>query len=224
MDGLGFWGYALLAVVIAVSLSSVELLTKHQSRSLREIFASGYYVGFALLNAFFCFLVYWALPSLSGTLFSADLPIGVDTGLGRALAAALGYLVVARLSFLDITTKTGETYGAGFDAIYNGVAQYLLRHHNRRLRRAIRADFFTLYSEVGFPAFLAAAELQATQLDATERTFYQDRISLALMAGEEQEAGKALLLYQLLREHDSSQHAAELIRQRHKDLKPAPED
>lgn len=158
MSGLEFVGYALLAVAIAVILSSVELLTKHQSRSLREIFASGYYVGFALLNAFFCFLVYWTLPWLSGALFNAQLPIDVDTGLGRALAAALGYLVVARLSILDITTKTGETYGAGFDAIYNGVAQYLLRHHNRRLRRAMRADFFTLYDEVGFPAFLAAAE------------------------------------------------------------------
>lgn len=49
-------------------------------------------------------------------------------------------------------------------------------------------------------------------------------MSLALMQGEDKRAEKALLLYQLLREHDSSQHAAELIRQRYRDLsKSAPE-
>ena len=59
---LNFWAYGLLAAVIAVVVSSAELVTKYEALSLREIFRSGYYYGFAALNGFFCFLVYWILP------------------------------------------------------------------------------------------------------------------------------------------------------------------
>lgn len=40
---LSFWLYGLVAVTIALLLSSVELLNQHHSRRLQEIFFSRYY-------------------------------------------------------------------------------------------------------------------------------------------------------------------------------------
>lgn len=211
-----FLGYGLLAVLIAVVLSSVELLTKHQSRSLGEIFGSIFYFYFALLNAVFCFLVYWALPGLSGTVLEANLPIDIKSGLGRAVAAGLGYLVIARLSILDVTTKAGETYGAGFDAIYNAFAQYFLRHHSGRIRKTIRDDFFKVYSDLEHTpeAFVDAAKLLSTQLEAAEKAQYEERLKLALASPEDRVAERSLSLYQLIRDHTTSQQETEqLLRQ-----------
>src|SRR5437762_3497689 len=93
-----FAGYALVAVLIAVILSSIELLTRYQGRTFSEIFCSWHYVWFALLNAVFCFLVYWALPYLGNLVVEPKLAGSINDGLIRALTAGLGYLVIARLS------------------------------------------------------------------------------------------------------------------------------
>lgn len=206
-----FWLYGLLAVFIAVALSSVELLTKHQSFSPREIFASGYYLGFASLNAIFCFLVYWVLPGLSESLLHTDLPLKIDEGLGRSLAAGLGYLVIARLSILDMTTRTGETYGAGIDGIYNGFAQYCLRRLNGRIREQTRNDFFQVYGDIPPEAFVQAARLLSRELEGAEKTKYDERLKLALAAPEEQVTERCLSLYLLIRNHTTSKAEAERV-------------
>lgn len=212
-----FWGYGLLAVGIAVVLSSVELLTKHQSRGLREIFLSVDYFWFALLNVFFCFLVYWTLPGISGTVLNAEFPLDVKTGLGRALAAGLGYLVIARLSILDITTKAGETYGAGVDAVYNAFAQYFLRRHSHRIRTGMRNDFFKIYEEMkGSPgAFTTAAQILYAQLEGAERARFDERLQLTQAVPDTRVEERCLGLYQLIRDHTNSRKDADdLIRRR----------
>ena len=111
-----FIGCAFLAVVIALSFSSIELLTKYQSRSLREIFCSRYYVWFAFLNALFCFLVYLALPFIEvGLKFGSNSnPVSLGEQPLRAIVAGFGYLVIARMSLPHIKTSTGEPIGVRF--------------------------------------------------------------------------------------------------------------
>lgn len=95
---LAFWGYGALAALIAVVFSSIELLTKNQARELREILVSPYYFGFALLNAAFCFVVYWSLPSLGEVAIKSDLLSSMNKPLARALTAGFGYLLLAQLA------------------------------------------------------------------------------------------------------------------------------
>jgi hypothetical protein len=54
-------------------------------------------------------------------------------------------LLIARTSVLDIKTPTGEPIGVGFDAVYNGVAQYLLGFHAKWVKKKIRDDFFEVF-------------------------------------------------------------------------------
>lgn len=178
---ISFWGYGLLACAIAVLFSSIELLTKYESRSLREIFWTRYYMGFAVLNCFFCFLVYWSLPYLGKVVITSQVATYLDGPLIRALTAGLGYLALARTSILDIKVR-GETLGVGFDAIYNGLAQYLLRHHNRQLNQAIRDEFSQIYRRVNDAplVMLATAKLLVSQLDQSEGQKGRDQINLSL--------------------------------------------
>jgi hypothetical protein len=206
------WLYGVLAVTIAVVLSSVELLTKYQSRNLREIFFSRYYGLFALLNAVFCCLVYAVLPHLSKAVVNTELAAALGDGPSRALTAGLGYLLIARLSFLDITTRSGETYGAGFDGIYNAFAQYLLRHHSGQMRKAIRDDFFTVFkpgSGAEEQVFTNAANLLYKQMEAAQQAEFKERLDLALAGDAGTEAERCLPLYELIRNYTTGNAEAE---------------
>jgi uncharacterized membrane protein len=97
-----------------------------------------------LLNAVFCFLVYWALPLLKIDINSKPLSLE-DHPLIRALVAGFGYLVIARTSFLDLKTSTGEPIGLGFDFIYSGLAKYILNFHAKELKAKLYEDFKTVF-------------------------------------------------------------------------------
>ena len=57
------WICGIFAVLLALIVSSMELLTKHEAKKFKEIFGSPYYwAGFVPLNAVFSAAVYWALP------------------------------------------------------------------------------------------------------------------------------------------------------------------
>lgn len=206
---LSFWGYGLLASFIAVVFSSVELLTKYQARGLREIFLSWHFVGIAVLNALFCFLVYWAFPFLGSIAIKSDLLSSMNQPLSRALIAGLGYLLIARTSILDITVR-GETLGVGLDAAYKVVAQYLLRHHSLGMRRKIRRDFHAVYK--GQPndaiVFLGAAQLLMAQLSDAEKTEFEKSRNLALH-GQPPADALCLTLYVLIRDYAADREDAE---------------
>jgi hypothetical protein len=196
---MSFLGYGLLACAIAVSFSSIELLTKYESRSLREIFGTRYYLGFAALNCFFCFIVYWSLPYLGKVVVTSQVATYLEGPLIRAITAGFGYLALARTSILDIKIR-GETVGVGFDAIYNGLAQYLLRHHSRQLSQAIRDEFSRVYRQVTDAplVMLATARLLVSQLDQNESQKGRDQINLSL-AGNPPPNIMCLSLYIVIR-------------------------
>ncbi len=215
--------YGLLAIVIAVVASSMELLSKYQARSLREIFFSPYYLLFALLNALFCALVYWALPYVGGLVVRSEFLSAVENPLVRALVAGLGYLVIARTSLLDITVR-GQTIGIGFDAIYSTTAQYLLRHHDMRLRRKMREDFmrtFSLYRTRPH-VFLGAVKLLLHQLDIENRE-EAEAILARLKEGKADLLNFCFGLYLLLREYTGgADSAASLLSQVDETVKSDP--
>lgn len=192
---------ALLAIIIAVVASSMELLSKYQARSFREIFFSPYYLYFALLNALFCALVYWSLPYISNILVRSELLPPLENPLVRAIVAGLGYLLIARTSLLDITVR-GQTVGIGFDGIYSTVAQYLLRHHDMRLRRKMRDDFLkAFYRYRDKPqVFIGAIKLLMPQLEIEDRE-EAEAILARLKTGKVNIVDFCFGLYLLLREY-----------------------
>lgn len=220
MDG-AFWGYGLVAVLIAVLASSVELLSKYQARSPREIFFSWYYVSFASLNALACFLVYWAIPALGGVAVKSEILPSLNQPLIRAITAGLGYLLIARASILDITVR-GATLGVGFDGIYNSVAQYILSHHAKAVRRKIIEDFRQVYGSTHDPpvVFLSAARHMAISHAETneQRVEIRDRLDLALR-GNPPPANLCLTLYLLIRDYTADRvDAQSLIRDQQAEL------
>lgn len=192
------WG--IVAVLIAVVVSSVELLTRYQARSIPEIFFSRYYLCFAILNGFFCFVVYLALPSLGRVTTSADFLSEAGQLPTRALAAGIGYLLIVRLSFIDLTIDD-RTYGFGFDGIYQIAAQYLLRHHNQSVRRKVREDFRQVYegNEDDPIVFLGTIRMLTIPLPDNEKLDMENQVALTLR--DEQSPGVLCLgFYFLIRE------------------------
>jgi hypothetical protein len=217
-----FIGCAFLAVVIALSFSSIELLTKYQSRSLREIFLSWYYLWFALLNALFCFLVYLALPFIEvGLKFGSNSnPVSLgEQPLLRAIVAGFGYLVIARMSLLDIKTSTGEPIGVGFDAIYNTVAKYLLNFHEKQLKDQIRKEFFKVYQKD--PADAPIVFLNTVNFLITEGSTADEEKSLRdeLRRVRDQPAMEyCSYLYQLIRDRSTTAKVATDHIENHRDI------
>jgi len=197
----------LLAVIIAIVASSMELLSKYQARTIREIFFSPYYFFFVLLNAVFCTLVYWALPYISGILVRNEFLPSLENPLIRAIIAGLGYLVIARTSLLDITIR-GQTVGIGFDGIYSTLAQYLLRHHDLRLRRKLRDDFLKAFSSYQPHIFLGAVKLLMRQLSEENREEIENTLA-RLKSGQPKSIDFCFGLYILLREYTEGAEDAE---------------
>ena len=221
---LEVWGFGALAVAIALALSSVELLTKYRSRNLKEIFYSRYYAAFALLNAFFCAVVYAVLPHFGTAIIKTDVAGTIDHGWLRSVTAGLGYLVIARTSLLDIKGRDGATYGAGFDAIYNGFAQYFLNHHNRRMQKQMRDDFQAIFqpNQRDLEAFQNAARGLRPGLAPDEWVGLKAGIDLAVTDAQQQtEATVCLTLYQLIRENTADRaDALNLIQNARTQLPP----
>lgn len=225
-------GWGLLAVAIAVLLSTVELFTRYQMRGVLEIVNSRFFVAFCVLNGVACFLVYAALPYLTDIVVKVELADAVDKGLVRAISAGLGYLVIARTSMLDITTKEGNSYGAGFDVIYNGLANFILGHHKRQLRKKLRIGFHNVF-DVSNPheeqVFEAAIQQLQTQVTGTELTTLTARMSLA-KTNRQQHAEVTstylpycLSLYLIIRDETPSEDdAAALLAQERNRLKANP--
>lgn len=213
-----FWGYGLLACAIAVLLSSVELITRYETRSLGEIFKTPYYLGFAVLNAFFCFVVYWSLPYINKVIISSQLATHLEGPLIRALVAGLGYLAIARSSLLDLKVR-GETLGVGFDAVYNGIAHYLLRRHNLHLHRRMRDDWMPVYRSLDPTAapiiFLATARSLASQRGDQSGN---DKIKL-LLSGKQPRGDVSYGLYEVIRNYsENADEAAKITRETGEEL------
>jgi hypothetical protein len=159
------WICGIFAVLLALIVSSLELLTKYEAKKFKEIFGSPYYwAGFVPLNAVFSAAVYLALPYLSKLVLTSDLTTNLENPVLRALVAGLGYLIIVRTSIVDL--KIGnETQGIGFDILYKRIAGYILRHHETAIQRREEALFDQLYVEFKDPRiYLGAAEMLLARL------------------------------------------------------------
>jgi hypothetical protein len=131
-------------------------------------------------------------------------------------------LLIARTSILDIKVK-GNTRGIGLDIVYQQLADFLLRHHNRRLRETARGDFAQVFNnDLDEPiAFLATTEFLLTQLDANEKQDLRDQLDLILHDNQPADV-LCMSLYQLIREMADSDDAANTIEARRSSLAKNP--
>jgi hypothetical protein len=132
--------------------------------------------------------------------------------------AGLGYLLIARSSILDVTVK-GTTRGLGLDIAYQTMAEFLLGHHRRRIRRALRKDFMQVYTNSPDDpiVFLAATELLLTQTEGNERQEVEDKLTLALQGNPPADA-LCLLLYLLIRDMTDREDARETVKRQRNQL------
>ena len=73
------WICGIFAVLLALVVSSLELLTKYEAKKFREIFGSPYYwAGFVPPNVVFSAAVYWALPHLSKLVLTSSLTTNLE--------------------------------------------------------------------------------------------------------------------------------------------------
>lgn len=169
------WICGIFAVLLALTVSSLELLTKYESKRFKEIFGSVYYwAGFVPLNAIFSTAVYLALPYFSKLVLTSALTTNLENPVFRAITAGLGYLILVRTSIIDL--KIGnEMQGIGFDILYQRIAGYVLRHHERAIRRQEEALFASLYANFKDPrVYLGATRIVLERLsDADLRSQIQ---------------------------------------------------
>lgn len=125
--------FLLTAIVIALVANFGEILSKNESRSLRDI-VNPYLFIYLTINGFFAGVVYYFLPDIAKFVLKPEYSAWAqgDTW-GRVLIAAFGYLVIVRAKFITIKDTP-----IGIDTLYDTFAQYCLRHTNMRIM--IRQD------------------------------------------------------------------------------------
>jgi len=177
------WIGSIFAVLLALTVSSMELLTKYEAKKFREIFCSSYYwAGFVPLNVIFSAAFYWALPYLSKLMLTSALTTNLENPALRAIIAGLGYLILVRTSIVDL--KIGnETQGIGFDIIYKRLSGYVLRHHRSAIRKKEEALFYKLYAEFKDPlVYLGATEMLLGRLHDDSNTVIKAEIQTVIDA------------------------------------------
>lgn len=125
--------YLIVAIMIALVANFGEILSKNESRTIRDI-VNPYLFIYLIINGFFAGLVYYFLPDIATLVLKPEyVSWAQGNSWGRVLIAAFGYLVIVRAKFITIKDTP-----IGFDTLYNTFAQYCLRHTNMRIM--IRQD------------------------------------------------------------------------------------
>ncbi|MFB3921097.1 MAG: hypothetical protein ACE145_05210 [Terriglobia bacterium] len=108
----------LLAVTIALALTTSELLTKYRSHIFRD-FLNLYFFVYLSLNGFFAVLAYLAIPRFSDAV--------VKGSLEHSLLAGFGYALVLRTKLITITIR-GQDFAVGPELLYTGLINYMGFH------------------------------------------------------------------------------------------------
>lgn len=105
----------IFAVLLALIVSSLELLAKYESKKFKEIFGSPYYwAGFVPLNAVFSAAVYWTLPYLSKLVLTSDLTTNLENPVFRGKTPVFlrsGYLCRGCSSCVASTVCVNGNHG-----------------------------------------------------------------------------------------------------------------
>ncbi|MCG3161623.1 MAG: hypothetical protein JMDDDDMK_02812 [Acidobacteria bacterium] len=119
---------AFYTIVIAVVASLGEILSKNQSKTIRDIF-NAYLIAYLAINGFFAYVTYQFLPAISAYILKPEYASWAQhESWGRVFIAAFGYLVIVRAKFITINDTP-----IGVDTLYDAFSKYCLTH----LRTAI---------------------------------------------------------------------------------------
>jgi hypothetical protein len=118
MDWMAFW-----TVVIALVASFGEMISKHESKVIGDIF-NRYLLLYLGINAVFAFATYHFLPSIAQFFLKPEqLAWATGSTWSRVFVAAFGYMVIVRAKVLTIKDTP-----IGVDTLYDTFARYCLRH------------------------------------------------------------------------------------------------
>lgn len=114
---------AFYTVAIAVVASLGEILSKNQSKTIRDIL-NVYLIAYLAINGFFAFVTYQFLPAIAAYILKPEYT-GWAQGAswGRVFIAAFGYLVIVRAKFITINDTP-----IGVDTLYEAFSKYCLTH------------------------------------------------------------------------------------------------
>lgn len=148
MDSSGIL-YGSVAVLVACVISAIELLQRYERRKFSELANSGYFIAFLALNAIAATIVYCLLPWVADSI-KADVGFPLDLKnhtLGRGVAAGILYSGLIRTSIFDFKYK-GESLGAGLDAVYKVLSNYILLQHETLLSNEFLGQFLGAYAQI----------------------------------------------------------------------------
>jgi hypothetical protein len=138
--------FLLIAVFIALIANFGEILSKNESRIIRDIL-NPYLFIYLTINGIFAGLVYYFLPDIAKFVLKPEYSSWAQGETwGRVLIAAFGYLVIVRAKFITIKDTP-----IGIDTLYDTFAQYCLRHTNMRImirQDQILDDVFQRYGDL----------------------------------------------------------------------------
>jgi hypothetical protein len=118
MDWMSIW-----TVLLALAVSFGEMLSKYESKVIRDIF-NRYLLIYLGINGLFAFAAYYFLPSIAQFFLKTE-QVGWVQGQswGRVFFSAFGYLIIVRSKVFTIKDTP-----IGLDTLYNTFASYCLRH------------------------------------------------------------------------------------------------
>jgi hypothetical protein len=157
--------FLLIAIVIALIANFGEILSKNESRTIRDI-VNPYLFIYLTINGFFAGVVYYFLPDIAKFVLKPEYASWAQSDTwGRVLIAAFGYLVIVRSKFITIKDTP-----IGIDTLYDTFAQYCLRHTNMRImirQDRILDDVFHKYNDLN--RYQAALENQIPNAPTNEQ-------------------------------------------------------
>jgi len=131
----------LLAIGIALALSSSELLIKYRSNLLRDLL-NVYLFIYLVLNVFFAYVAYLLIPLIP---FASPVKVG---SFWHSLLAGLGYALILRTKLLTVTVGKQEL-AVGPELLYTGLMNYVGFHLENRVhakRDATRARLLQAFT------------------------------------------------------------------------------
>jgi hypothetical protein len=131
---------ALWAVLIALAVSFGEMLSKYESKVIRDIF-NRYLLIYLGINGVFAFGAYYFLPSIAQFFLKPEQTTWVQgQSWGRVFFAAFGYMVLVRSKVFTIKDTP-----IGLDTLYNTFASYCLRHTNTLIQNRQSEELDEVY-------------------------------------------------------------------------------
>ena len=135
MDWMAVW-----TVLISLTASFGEMLSKYEAKVVRDIF-NRYLQIYLGINGLFAFAAYYFLPSVAQFFFKPEQVAWVQGQTwGRVFFAAFGYMVLVRSKVFTIKDTP-----VGLETLYSTFANYCLRHTNILIQNRQSTELDAVY-------------------------------------------------------------------------------